>query len=71
MINGVLSHYTVSNTEVCHYVAIEPVLQPLSGESFHYATANVEDKTATILSVIYSSLIPGSRLSSSGQSGWY
>ena len=31
-------------SEVCNDVAIEPVLQPLSGESFHYATANVEDK---------------------------
>ena len=25
-------------------VAIEPVLQPLSGEVFHYAMANVEDE---------------------------
>ena len=25
-------------------MAIEPVLQPLSGESFRYATANVEDE---------------------------
>ena len=31
-------------SEVCHNVAIEPVLQPLSGESFRYATANVEDE---------------------------
>jgi len=31
-------------SEVCHDVAIEPVLQPPSGESFHYATANVEDE---------------------------
>ena len=31
-------------SEVCHNVAIEPVLQPLSGESFHYATANVDDE---------------------------
>jgi len=31
-------------SEVCHNVAIEPVLQPLSGEAFHYATANVEDE---------------------------
>lgn len=30
--------------EICHDVAIEPVLQPLSGESFQYATANVEDE---------------------------
>jgi len=30
--------------EVCHNVAIEPVLQPLSGEAFHYAKANVEDE---------------------------
>jgi len=31
-------------SEVCHNVAIEPVLQPLSGEAFHYATANVENE---------------------------
>ena len=30
--------------EVCHDAAIEPVLQPLSGESFRYATGNVEDE---------------------------
>jgi len=30
-------------SEVCRNVAIEPVLQPLSVEAFHYATANVED----------------------------
>ena len=33
-------------SEVCHDVAIDPVLQPLFGESFHYATANVEDEHA-------------------------
>ena len=31
-------------TEVYQNVAIEPVLQPLSGEVFHYAMANVEDE---------------------------
>ena len=31
-------------SEVCHDVAIEPVLQPLSSESLHYATAIVEDE---------------------------
>ena len=30
-------------------MAIEPVLQPLSGESFHYATANVEDEATLVL----------------------
>ena len=29
--------------EVCHNVGIEPSLQPLSGEQFHYRSANVED----------------------------
>ena len=31
--------------KVCHDVAIEPVLQPLSGKSFWYSTANVQDET--------------------------
>ena len=35
----------------CHDVAIEPVLQPLSGESFHYATADVEDEARLDVSV--------------------
>ena len=30
-------------TEVCNDVCIEPNLQPLSGESFHYSSANKED----------------------------
>ena len=30
-------------SEVCHNVWTEPPLQPLSGERFHYRTANVED----------------------------
>jgi len=30
--------------EVCHNVVIESVLQALSSESFHFATANVEDE---------------------------
>ena len=30
-------------TDVCHNVSIEPLLQPLSGESLHYRTSNVED----------------------------
>ena len=38
-------------SEVCHDVAIEPVLQPLSGESFHYATANVEVEARLDVSV--------------------
>ena len=29
--------------EVCHNVGIKPSLQPLSGEQFHYRSANVED----------------------------
>jgi len=35
---------TYSVSEVCHDVAIEPVLQRLTGENLHYATANVEDE---------------------------
>ena len=31
-------------SEVCYNVAIEPVLQLLSGEAFHFAIANVEDE---------------------------
>ena len=31
-------------SEVCHDVAIEPVLQRLTGENLHYATVNVEDE---------------------------
>ena len=38
-------------SKVYHDVAIEPVLQPLSGESFHYATANVEDEARLDVSV--------------------
>ena len=30
-------------SEVCHDVHTEPLLQPLSGEQFHYRSANVED----------------------------
>ena len=30
-------------SEVCHNVRTEPPLQPLSGEQFHYRSANVED----------------------------
>ncbi len=30
-------------TEVCHDVRVEPELQPLTGESFIYATAKVQD----------------------------
>ena len=30
-------------SEVCHNVRIEPSLQPLSGEHFHYRSANIED----------------------------
>ena len=38
-------------SEICHDVAIEPVLQPLSGESFCYVTANVEDEACLDVSV--------------------
>ena len=31
-------------SEVCHYVAVEPVLQPLCQGNLQYATANVEDE---------------------------
>jgi len=31
-------------SEVFHNVVIKPVLQVLSGEVFHHATANVEDE---------------------------
>ena len=31
-------------SEVCNDVAVEPVLQPLSGKSLRFATANVEDE---------------------------
>jgi len=37
-------------SEVCHDVAIKPVLQPLSGESY-YATANVEDEACLDVSL--------------------
>jgi len=30
-------------SEVCYNVRTEPSFQPLSGEQFHYRTANVED----------------------------
>ena len=47
-----LRDFTVAAlSEVCHGVAIETVLQPLSGESFHYATANVEDEACLDVSV--------------------
>jgi len=38
-------------SEVCHDVAIEPVLQPLSGEPFRSATGNVEDEARLDVSV--------------------
>ena len=31
-------------SEVCHDIAIEPVLQRLTGENLHYATVNMEDE---------------------------
>ena len=37
--------------KVCCDVVIEPVLQPLYGESFHYATANGEDEACLDVSV--------------------
>ena len=42
-------------SEVCHNVRIEPSLQPLSGEQFHYRSANIED---------------GARLDVSAESFW-
>jgi len=42
---------TAALSEVCHDVAIESVLQPLSGESFHYVTANVENEACLDVSV--------------------
>jgi len=40
-----LKDFTVTVlSEVCHNMAIEPGLKPLSDEAFHYATANVEDE---------------------------
>jgi hypothetical protein len=32
-------------TEVCPNIAIEPVLQPLNGETFRYQTSNTQDNT--------------------------
>ena len=37
--NELTDFTTAALSKVCHNVAIEPVLQPLSGESFQYATA--------------------------------
>ena len=42
-------------SEFCHNVSVEPNLQPLSGEQFHYRSANVED---------------GARLDVSAESFW-
>ena len=42
-------------SEICHNVSVEPNLQPLSGEQFHYRSANVED---------------GARLDVSSESFW-
>ena len=36
-------HLAVLLSEVCHDVSIEPHLQPLSGESLHGSSANIED----------------------------
>ena len=36
--------------EVCHNVDIEPALQPLSGETFRYATAKVESESRVDIS---------------------
>ena len=38
-------------SEVCHDVAVEPVLQPLSRESLRFAMANVEDEARLDVSV--------------------
>ena len=37
-------------TEVCHDVAIEPMLQPLTGEKFQKKTANMSDEARLDLS---------------------
>jgi len=42
--NELMDFTAIAMSQVCHNVAIESVLQPLSGEAFHYATANVEDE---------------------------
>ena len=36
--------------EICHNVDIEPALQPLSGETFRYATAKVESESRVDIS---------------------
>ena len=38
-------------SKVCHNVGVEPLLQPLFGEQFHYRTANVEDCARLDISV--------------------
>jgi len=38
-------------SKVCHNVAVEPVLQLLSGKTFHYATADLEDEACLDVSV--------------------
>ena len=36
--------------EVCSGVTIEPLLQPLQGEGFHYKTARVEEEARVDIS---------------------
>ena len=40
-------------SEVCHNVRTEPNLQPLSGEQFHYRSANVEDGARLDVSAVF------------------
>ena len=46
-------------SEVCHNVGIEPTLQPLSGEKFHYKSAKVEDGAHAHLDVSAGVVIGG------------
>ena len=45
-------------SEICRNVSIEPTLQLLSGEQFHYTSANVEDGTHLDVSAEVKTVIP-------------
>jgi len=45
VIMNLLGDFCFAALWLCQNGVIEPVLQPLSGEAFHYATANVEGET--------------------------
>ena len=53
----IITHILIMNCviatmhEVCHNVRIEPKLQPLSREQFHYRSADVEDGACLDVSV--------------------